>query len=366
MVTSTIAWLQEGLLHLVNAAHKVAGWHSSHRHPARRVFSHWAVSCRVDRRTDFLRAVRLSHYRHFASKQKYDADWLSRAILLATLPKIFPLYFAFLFVAAICFASWHQDWAWLVTYTANFARLRDIDLATPFVHLWSLAAEEQFYLIWPFIVFFLTARALRRLVISVLVLAPVCRLVTYIVFYHEPSDWLGRTIYSLPTSQADAFAAGAMLVVFEITNARTWFMLLGAATGIAGAAVIAHQHLAYHSAIKGSLGYAMYLMQDNGFVWGYTLLNLTTAFGLACTIEKPVAVLESPPVTRLGTISYGIYVYHLPLLIALEATGIGRATLIPVYFAGTYIAAEFSFRYFETPFLRLKQRLFDPEVSRTG
>src|ERR1700744_1968541 len=61
--------------------------------------------------------------------------------------RIFPVYFVFLGFAAFWFASFRDDWPWLVTYTADFARLRGTDISAPFVHLWSLAVEEQFYLI---------------------------------------------------------------------------------------------------------------------------------------------------------------------------------------------------------------------------
>jgi hypothetical protein len=61
---------------------------------------------------------------------------------------------------------------WLLTYTANFARLRETDLGDPFVYLWSLAVEEQFYWIWPFAVFFSLRASSRKLVVAIIFLAP--------------------------------------------------------------------------------------------------------------------------------------------------------------------------------------------------
>jgi peptidoglycan/LPS O-acetylase OafA/YrhL len=271
--------------------------------------------------------------------------------------RIFPLYFAYLGIAAFGFVGlFVQDWPWLVTYTANFARLRGEDLGAPFTHLWSLAVEEQFYLVWPVVVYFLNTGALRKLVIAVLCLAPLSRLLVYCVFYDSSQDWLGRTIYSLPTSQADAFAAGAMLVLFEIKNVTRWFCSFALLTLVCGAMVLAHQHLAYHSALKGSFGYAMFLLKDGGFVWAYSLLNITSAFGIAWVIERNPAVFTALPIRRIGIISYGIYIYHLPVLIVLGGFGVicGVYYMVPINLIATYVIAEISYRYLETPFLRLK------------
>jgi peptidoglycan/LPS O-acetylase OafA/YrhL len=272
--------------------------------------------------------------------------------------RIFPIYFAFLFVAAVIFAGpFKQDWPWLVTYTANFARLREADLSAPFIHLWSLAVEEQFYLIWPIAVFFLNTGSLRRLLLAVLCLAPVSRLVVYGVFNEFSPDWVGRTIYGLPTSQADAFAAGALLVLLKFKHVTRWFGCVASLTLVCGAAVLAHQHFAYRSAIKWTFGYAMFLLQGGGFVWAYSLLNITSALGIAWAIERSPAALTAFPIRRIGTVSYGIYVYHLPLLILCGTFVAVRGILmVPIYLTITYVIAEISYRYLETPFLRLKDR----------
>jgi peptidoglycan/LPS O-acetylase OafA/YrhL len=281
--------------------------------------------------------------------------------------RIFPLYFAFLAIAACAFsASFAQDWPWLVTYTANFARLRDTDLAPPFVHLWSLAVEEQFYLIWPFAVFFLGRTALRKLVIAIILLAPLSRLALFLWFQHAPPFWVGKMIYSLPTSHADAFAAGAMLVLFKIKRPDRATLSLLAITAIAGAVVLIHQHLVYRSAMKWTFGYAMFLMQDGGFVWGYTLLDLTTAMAIASAIAFNPRLLKSAFFRRIGTISYGIYVYHFPLLLVLKSLNLATAVFLPTFLITTYSIAEMSFRYFETPFLRLKNRRFIRAAALEG
>jgi peptidoglycan/LPS O-acetylase OafA/YrhL len=175
-----------------------------------------------------------------------------------------------------------------------------------------------------------------------------------VTFRESNPDWLGRSIYGLPLSQFDAFAAGAAISLWPVQNLLRWFAVSLILTGIAGAAVIAHQHLAYHAAIKWSLGYAMYLLQDGGFVWGYSLLNVSAALGIASAIKHAPPVLQNSALVRVGVISYGVYVYHVPLLYALHQLDLPRNALLIVYPLALYSIAELSFRYLESPFLRLK------------
>jgi peptidoglycan/LPS O-acetylase OafA/YrhL len=276
--------------------------------------------------------------------------------------RIFPLYFFFLALAAVAYwtlgipESFGGDWPWLITYTANLARWRDTDLGPTFVHLWSLAVEEQFYLIWPFAVYLLSPGAFRKLVVSLLIFCPLFRLALYVFFQGTSIDWLGRTIYGFPLSQFDAFAAGAAVALWPISNPGRKFIAATIITAVCGAAVIAHQHLAYLAARKWSFGYAMYLMEDGGFVWGYTLLNLTSAIAIAYFVRNGSSVLEHPALTRIGVISYGVYVYHIPLLIMLQMTGLPYLLLLPIYLVTVYVAASISYSNLERPFLALKEK----------
>ena len=67
--------------------------------------------------------------------------------------RIFPLLYAYLLICWAVFSfsgipsSFGSDWPWLFTFTANFGRMRTSDIGESFVHIWSLAVEEQFYLV---------------------------------------------------------------------------------------------------------------------------------------------------------------------------------------------------------------------------
>ncbi|MBT1515629.1 acyltransferase [Bradyrhizobium sp. SRL28] len=278
--------------------------------------------------------------------------------------RIFPLYYIFLagvatsYIAAGEPRSFGADWPWLASYTANFARMRDLDVGPAFVHLWSLSVEEQFYLVWPLVVYFTSPRSFRLVIAGTLVVAPLIRLGIYLEFAGQPPDWTGRSIYGFPLSQFDAFAAGAAIACWPIGNPVRWFLASIAVLAVGGLCVLAHQHLAFHSAMKWSFGYAMFLMQDGGFVWGYSLLNIAAALGIACAIRHPPKLLNAQPIVRVGVISYGVYVYHVPCLLLVENLPLAKPVLFPLYCAVVYVLAELSFRFVETPFLRLKDAHF--------
>jgi peptidoglycan/LPS O-acetylase OafA/YrhL len=290
--------------------------------------------------------------------------------------RIFPLLFFYVLVVGLAHAlsgapaSFPSDWPWLVTFTANFARMREADLGSYFVHIWSLAVEEQFYLIWPFLLFFLPPQSFRWTVAAFVLLAPVVRLALFqwLVGLGYDQEYAGKAAYVLPFTQFDAFAAGAAIPLWgldRMRNAGRWFL---AALGIAAAAgfgVLVAAHFWSGGAFVGSLGYAHFLVDSHGYVWGYSLLNVLSMLGIICALQRigPTRWLENAQLVWVGKISYGVYVYHLPVLLlgellmrwlGIDPHGIARLALFAAWVVAVMLVSGASFRWLETPFLRLK------------
>lgn len=291
--------------------------------------------------------------------------------------RIFPLYFFFLAVAGICYAvlglpnAFGQDWPYLATYTANFARARETDLGESFVHLWSLAVEEQFYLLWPLAVYFFTRHKFRAVVVAILLASPVVRWALYGFLAQETNsqDYAGRIVYVFPFTQFDAFAAGAAIPLFgldRLRHAGRWFLAALALAAVLGLGVLVFRHLFRDGAFMMSLGYSMYLEHAYGYVWGYSLINLLSMLGIICTLQGLTSTrfLAHRPLVEVGRVSYGIYVYHVPLLVAAKWTlswsgvaplsSAAQLGVFAVYLACVILLSVASYRWLESPFLTLK------------
>ncbi|MCK1642993.1 acyltransferase [Bradyrhizobium sp. 157] len=291
-------------------------------------------------------------------------DYLRRFYWRRSL-RIFPLYFTFLAVASVVFAmtglpsSFGADRIFLFTYTTNFGRLLEKDIGPTFVHFWSLAVEEQFYLIWPLLVWMAPRPLFKLLVILLIVLTPLARFLLYLLFAGHDDDWIGRNIYSITFSQFDAFAIGAAISLWKLYEWKRAALLAASLTALAatlGLSVLIYQHIAYRAAIKWSFGYSMYLMPGYGFVWGYSIINLLSASLIVLAMQRhwTCRPLEWGPVVHVGRISYGLYVLHMPVLRLVNEVPLANVTRELLFGIVLIASAHLSFRYLEKPFLKWK------------
>ncbi|MCA9434841.1 MAG: acyltransferase [Candidatus Omnitrophica bacterium] len=288
--------------------------------------------------------------------------------------RIFPVYYGFLFAVSLAYLSVGEPVAfgdlapWLFSYTYNFARFFEPEMTWRyFGHLWSLAIEEQFYLVWPFVVYWVSKRSFLRLCIALVMVAPLFRWAAglYFLAHDYPPVRLAQCVYTLPTTHLDAFAVGAALSVMDsrkLPSPRSVFLGVFIALTLLG--FYQWGLLDPHSRVASDFGYPIYLSANLQYIWGYTLVNLLGGAMILCAV-RGVDLFpgwNNRTLRFYGKISYALYVCHWPLLGAIGRVhdynpwSLEGLCIFVLFFATATFISWLSFRYYETWFLRLKDR----------
>jgi peptidoglycan/LPS O-acetylase OafA/YrhL len=213
----------------------------------------------------------------------------------------------------------------------------------PMSHIWSIGVEEQFYVAWPWVA--RNKLNILKACIGILILKFV--LVLIIPFLYV--DGAMKVFNEL---RFECMAVGALgaYAYCEGSPRLSWCyhpaaQLLALATLV----VMAGRHIAVNP----------YAATGTAVAFIVLILNVATN-------PRSLVKLDHPVLERLGQISYGLYLYHFPLLfVLLQLAGhFGLSTNTFVYptalfiatLAGTWLVAEVSYRWFEKPFLDLKER----------
>ena len=289
--------------------------------------------------------------------------------------RIFPLYFGYLAILGLCYGLtgkpelFGRSWMYLLTYTINFQRLDPaFHNNIYFGHFWSLAVEEQFYFIWPLLIYLLRPKGRRVLVVALVMFCPIVRALTayWVMRFSTDPNYVGQAVYSFTPAQLDAFATGAALVVFgrKLTvHPGRWLLLVTVVLLAAGQSITLLVEGRF--ALNTSLGYPINMMQGR-HVWGYSLINFWAACLILLALEKGRVVarwLSYPAIVFLGRVSYGMYLFHLVVQAAVYSIvgprhSLANLAAFSLYFASLTGLCFLSYRFYESRFLKLKDRLF--------
>ena len=362
--------------------------------------------------------------RHDTFKSYVKSFYLKRTL------RIFPLYFIYIgfwglmrliFQESGFIQSSTQELAdhlpLYLTYTSNFKALVDVQAQdTPFfAHLWSLGLEEQFYLIMPFIIFFLRGKWLKVAVVSIVILPFATRIAGQhlLTQYNDNDIWASILIYRNLIFQMDSFAFGAALAIFNwdwLKHPKRWLaffftIFLGLTiyhysllTGFAPQLIEYLRNIYFHEVSSNDLslnpivymdllGHPELLSMGRQYIYMMPLVNLMVfLLMLSCIRGETIfrRLFENKLMISMGKVTYGMYVFHYCLIViflkgigivfgssaldklgALAKLGIhGKISVViihivifMVYLFILYQISKLSFKYIEMPFLKIKNRI---------
>ena len=309
--------------------------------------------------------------------------------------RIFPLYFAFLLVAFILIPAAGgalatateraaQPWYWLYASNVLFATWDAIPVATG--HLWSLAVEEQFYLVWPLVVLWVGRRHLVRTCLAIIAIVLVGR----IALATLGASWV--QLYVLTPTRLDSLAVGACIALIARLPHGLDRLIRWSTPGIVLFGGISLLLMFYKPLLAFARGVPVASVNSSTLPWDLQVQTIRFTFyallfgallvaTLAASAGSPLSrFFRSGPMRMFGRYSYAIYMIHVPLHALAEQHGLAgeflprvagwqvpRAIVMYLVLLGTSTAlAVLSWHAFEKHFLKIKDRFAyrpQPEAS---
>ncbi len=270
--------------------------------------------------------------------------------------RIFPIYYITIFLLLLFHNYTGTDikeaFAWFITYTQNYHFYRIQNWDGPVAHLWSLAVEEQFYLVWPWVVVFIN----RKYMIHAIVIFMLAGIGSQFFLRHQ---FLGDI---LTPSCFDSFGMGALLawlLTYKTDHIKKFYSGLGVLAVVCLAIYIESRFVENWIPLRTVIS-VMALWLITYIMMNYKSDNLKFKF-----------VLDNPWMIYIGKISYGIYLYHRLVGTILNSAFIDKYLnpYLPDFIYKRHwgemylventillaLVAWLSYKYIETPFLKLKK-----------
>jgi peptidoglycan/LPS O-acetylase OafA/YrhL len=232
----------------------------------------------------------------------------------------------------------------ILFYYSNTS-FRRLPMSPGLGNFWSLALEEQFYVVWPLcLVLFLGARRRTSTVVILLVGAIIAVAVHRAVMWDNGVNW--QRLYTRLDTRADALLVGCLL-------AQLWVRDKLPKRGIQTAGWLSLAFFLYY--VRVGAGGILYQ-------GGYTVIAISVGVIMLAVLESPwpgARLFRFWPLRALGRVSYGLYIWHLAIFNAVARYGGAWApatqAIVALLLAG--VATAISWRVVEQPFLRWKDRL---------
>ena len=287
------------------------------------------------------------------------AFWSRRARRL--LPALFLMlagvaFYAVVFARPLELGTIRSDAIATIAYVANWRQIfsgqsyfQQFLLPSPLVHTWSLAIEEQYYIVWPLLllsVLRLCRVSLGRLLVMTLMLAAASALLMALLFH--PGADPSRAYYGTDTRAQSLLIGGALAMLLTLVGpvrddlARRLLQI----GGFQCAAVIGFLWVTTSG--------------DNIFLYrgGFLFLALAVGVIIAAVVQPNAGLLSRalslPPLRALGLVSYGVYLWHWPVYMMMTPgrVGLGEYPLFAVRVLTTVAVAALSYYLIEMPVRR--------------
>lgn len=262
--------------------------------------------------------------------------------------RIWPIYYLYLFIAVLATSTWHDPNIWYYCFfTANIPFILVAGI-WPIVHYWSLGVEEQFYLFWPWLVRLTHGKTNRLLTIAIIVCVAwlACKWGLYMVY----GTYTAYRFFAV--TRFDCMMIGAIGAILYFMKSKLFTRFL----------------------MNRTLGFVCLLCLMFSQPWidaipapmRPQLIAVLSIVCIASQLDNPIINLENRVCDFVGKISYGIYVIHPLLIFGLSVLYRNTSIQLPetiatiliycITTATTIFVAWLSYKFFESPFLRLKNR----------
>lgn len=241
-----------------------------------------------------------------------------------------------------------QDVLIVLFYSANWTRAFGMQRPDVLGHCWSLSVEEQFYSIWPIMVVFLVRLSNRKRSLAIAMLFPL-PWIWRIYLLTQGASW--DRVYNGFDCRADSLLAGCLIASLWYSGVfsrwRHWRFL---APLLATIAIIA---LAVLTVYADWQSMALYN-------WQYAVISLAAVIIIVDVTNRPRGFLAHamsfPIVFGIGTISYGLYLWHYPVIHFIGLTGYTGSAAVWLSAGVTIGFASLSWFVIERPALCLKKK----------